>query len=65
MSKLTTNQIRDLARKIIAARPGGIRYSELVQEIAAQGPETPLRAYPNNPAPRHAMMAQTKCRKPM
>lgn len=42
MSKMTTNQVRELARKIIAARPGGIRYSELVKEIAAQTPETPV-----------------------
>jgi hypothetical protein len=42
MSKLTTNQVRELARKIVAARPGGIRYSELVQEIASQTPETPV-----------------------
>jgi len=42
MSKLTTNQIRELARKIVGARPGGIRYSELVQEIVGQTPETPV-----------------------
>lgn len=42
MPKLNTNQIRDLARNIIAARPGGIRYSELVKEIATQSPETPV-----------------------
>jgi hypothetical protein len=42
MSKMTTNQVRELARKIVAARPGGIRYSELVQEISAQTPETPV-----------------------
>jgi len=42
MPKLTTNQIREMARKIIAVRPGGIRYSELVQEISGQSPETPV-----------------------
>lgn len=42
MSKMTTNQIREMARKIVSSRPGGIRYSELVQEIAAQTPETPV-----------------------
>ncbi len=42
MSKMTTNQIRDMARKIVGSRPGGIRYSELVQEIAGQSPETPV-----------------------
>lgn len=42
MAKLNTNQIRDIARRIIAARPGGIRYSELVKEISGHGPETPI-----------------------
>jgi hypothetical protein len=42
MAKLSTNQIRDLARAIIASRQGGIRYSELVQEISTPNPETPV-----------------------
>ncbi|MGC8541757.1 MAG: hypothetical protein ACP5QA_14180 [Phycisphaerae bacterium] len=42
MSKLGTNQIRELARRIVASRPGGIRYSELIQEISRQSPETPV-----------------------
>lgn len=42
MSKLNSNQIRELARKIINSKPGGIRYSELKQSIAGQSPETPL-----------------------
>jgi hypothetical protein len=41
MAKLNTHQIRELAREIIANRAGGIRYSELHQQIAAQHPETP------------------------
>jgi hypothetical protein len=42
MSKMTTKQIRESARKIVGLRTGGIRYSELVQEIARQSPETPV-----------------------
>ncbi len=42
MSKMTTNQIRELARKIVGSRSGGIRYPELVQDIAGQSPETPV-----------------------
>ena len=42
MSKMTTNQIRELARKIVGSRSGGIRYSELVQDIAGQSRETPV-----------------------
>lgn len=41
MAKLTGNQIRNLARSIIAANPGGIRYSVLVDKIWQQTPETP------------------------
>lgn len=41
MAKLTGRAIQDLARKIVAATPGGIRYSELVARIAADHPETP------------------------
>lgn len=42
MAKFGTNQIRDLARKLVKARPGGIRYSELIHEISEQTPETPV-----------------------
>ena len=42
MAKLTIKQIQDLARSIIAANPGGIRYSALINDrIASQHPETP------------------------
>ena len=41
MPKLTVQKIRDLARTIIAANPGGIRYSVLVESISQQSPETP------------------------
>src|SRR6185295_9347175 len=42
MAKLSTSQIREMARKVIALRPGGIRYSELVNEISRQSPDTPI-----------------------
>ncbi len=41
MAKLTVQQIRNLARSIIAENPGGIRYSGLVDKIWQQTPETP------------------------
>ena len=41
MAKLSKKDIQDLARTIVAANPGGIRYSVLVKEIAGQHPETP------------------------
>jgi hypothetical protein len=41
MAKLGTHQIRDLAKSFIAANPGGIRYTTLVDFISAQNPETP------------------------
>lgn len=41
MAKLNVQQIRDLARNIIRRNPGGIRYSELLEEILSQHPETP------------------------
>lgn len=41
MAKLNTSQIRDAARKIIAENKGGIRYSDLHEQIAAISPETP------------------------
>ncbi len=41
MAKLPVQKIRDLARGIIAANPGGIRYTALVDAISQQSPETP------------------------
>ena len=41
MAKLSTHQIRELARKAVANHEGGIPYSELHEQIAAQNPETP------------------------
>lgn len=41
MAKLTRDQIREFARKIIAENPGGIRYSVLVEKISQRSPETP------------------------
>ncbi len=41
MAKLSTHEIRSAAKLIIAANPGGIRYTPLVQQIADQSPETP------------------------
>lgn len=41
MAKLNTSQIRDVARKIIAENKGGIRYSDLHEQIVAISPETP------------------------
>jgi hypothetical protein len=41
MAKLSTNQIRELARKIVASNKGGIKYSNLEEQIATPNPETP------------------------
>ena len=41
MAKLTGDQIRELALKIIGDSPGGIHYGGLVKAIAADHPETP------------------------
>jgi hypothetical protein len=41
MAKLSVDEIRKLARSIIAANPGGIRYSVLAATIRNQAPETP------------------------
>lgn len=41
MSKLTVQQIKSLARSLIAQHPGGIRYGVLVDKISEQSPETP------------------------
>lgn len=42
MSKLTTSEIKDLARKLISQSSGGIRYAELVRQIQAAAPDTPV-----------------------
>jgi hypothetical protein len=41
MAKLTTHQIRDKARHIVANNKGGIRYSDLIGQIESENPETP------------------------
>jgi len=41
MAKLSVAQIRQAALQIIAAHPGGIRYTPLVEAIESQWPETP------------------------
>jgi hypothetical protein len=41
MAKLTCNDIRKVARAIVASIPGGIRYSALVDRIAEDSPDTP------------------------
>lgn len=41
MAKLTVQQIKALARSVIAQHPGGIRYAALVDKISEQSPETP------------------------
>jgi hypothetical protein len=41
MSKLSVHQIKELAKSIIGANPGGIRYSALVDQICQKSPETP------------------------
>jgi len=41
MSKLSTHQIRDQARKIVASSKGGIRYGDLIEQILSSDPETP------------------------
>ena len=41
MAKLNQTQIRDRAKLIIKDNPTGIRYSELVNQIVTENPETP------------------------
>ncbi len=40
MAKLTGKEIRELAKKIVAETPSGIRYSALVRQISQMHPET-------------------------
>jgi hypothetical protein len=42
MAKLGVQEIRNVARSIIAANAGGIRYSQLVSRILDPNPETPI-----------------------
>lgn len=42
MAKLNKRQIQDLAKSIIKASQGGIRYSDLVRRIQEAGAETPV-----------------------
>ena len=41
MAKLTTHQIREKARQIVASNKGGIRYRDLIEQIESASPETP------------------------
>lgn len=41
MAKLSGKEIQNAARAIVAASPGGIRYSALIDKILEQSPETP------------------------
>ncbi len=41
MAKLSGKEIQKLARSLVAENPGGIRYSELVERVSQQTPETP------------------------
>ncbi len=40
MAKLSVQKIRDAAKELIAANPGGIRFSVLIDKISQQSPET-------------------------
>jgi hypothetical protein len=48
MAKLSVKQIQELARKIVAQNPGGIRFAELKKRIAEQSPETYLNTIGNS-----------------
>jgi hypothetical protein len=41
MAKLNIKEIQQLAKSIVLSKPGGIRYSALLDEISQQSPETP------------------------
>jgi KaiC/GvpD/RAD55 family RecA-like ATPase len=41
MARLSTKEVSDLARRIIAESPGGVRYTDLHSRVSAQHPETP------------------------
>ena len=42
MAKLTTKQVREMARQIIAVNKGGIKYRDLVRQIETGNPETSI-----------------------
>ncbi len=48
MAKLNGKEIQELAQRIIAETPGGIRYSALVHRIAQLHPETPINTIHGN-----------------
>ena len=48
MAKLTGKQIRELARSIVPASPGGIRYTPLKEQIHQANPETPENTISGN-----------------
>jgi hypothetical protein len=41
MAKLSTHQIREMARQIVASNKGGIKYGDLIEQLKAASPETP------------------------
>jgi hypothetical protein len=41
MAKLNIKEIQQLAKSIVLNKPGGIRYSTLMDAISQQSPETP------------------------
>ena len=41
MAKLSTHQIREVARNLIANNKGGVRYGDLHEQISGMSPETP------------------------
>ena len=41
MAKLSVKEIQNLAIQIVQSRPGGVRYTELVNTIVQNQPETP------------------------
>jgi hypothetical protein len=48
MAKLTGQQIRDLGKSLVIDSISGIRYSELIQKIATDHPETPRNTIHGN-----------------
>jgi hypothetical protein len=43
IKKLTDREIQDLARRIVADNPGGIRYGALIKRVAEQYPQVPKK----------------------
>ena len=48
MAKLSGKEIQKLARAIVAANPGGIRFSALVDKVSEKSPETPWNTISGN-----------------